>query len=185
MPNPTAPHQTNQKIADAHTVLKLCTGKNKNSMGAKFKCGVQRNSVWAVQEHSVFLSGWEILCKAHCYVQLKRMLYFCLGRNTNGIRRGSRWFIELRQWGELVLQAASPTALQPGTLQYVQSALRSGWPDNCVASALLARKIQITEKKKSSFKTFCFVISCVFIAQLRSFLDKISEIRNNVYIAEH
>ena len=86
MPNPTAPHQTNQKIADAHTVLKLCTGKNKNSMGAKFKCGVQCNSACAVQEHSVFSPGWETLCKVHCYVQLRRMLYFCQGRNTNGGR---------------------------------------------------------------------------------------------------
>ena len=86
MPNPTAPHQTNQKIADAHTVLKLCTGKNKNSMGAKFKCGVQCNSACAVQEHSVFSPGWETLCKVHCYVQLRRMLYFCQGRNTNGVR---------------------------------------------------------------------------------------------------
>ena len=53
-------------------------------MGAQSKCGVQCNSVWAVQKHSVFLSGWETLCKVHCYVELRRMLYFCRGKNTNG-----------------------------------------------------------------------------------------------------
>ena len=108
-------HHIRPKLAK-QKMLTLRLGRNWNAVGATFKC--EYSATVQEQGHSVLLPGWEIMWKVHCYVQVRRMLYFCPGRNTNG---GSWALIHSASFLPSSSPACNPSILSLAALQPFQS----------------------------------------------------------------